>query len=318
MSGIVCTCDSQVKHLGLPGCSAQIGIPKRLIWVPTFKTDGTLNYIDTSTAAIDTSAYWNGLQYNTDPSARYFPLPADIESVETDRSETVYQTFESGRKIKVRDGVRSFKGFYPEMATPMIDKLDSKGCAKHSIFIVDHYGNLVGEEKSSGKLYPLQIADNSMDAFFKFANDSTVSGVPIMLEFAQNVRDAKISYIPASEIGIDLFTQFNGKLDTSIAQVAANRGATTFQFDMYLDYGNVVKKKPVEDLVAADLLLYNVTDSASVTISTLVESTTVPGRYTVTFATQTVTDILRLSLNTSDVAKGYDGEQWEEVEIALQ
>jgi len=316
MSGIICTCDVAVKHLGLPGCTDQIGIPKRLIFVPTFQEDGTLNYIDTTTFGF-TQSDWDGLQYNTDTSARYYPLPLDIESVEMKREESVYNTYPSGLKKFVRDGVRSFMGIYPSIAAPIIGKLKSKGCSKHSVFIIDNNGALVGVEKSKGKLYPMQLSDNSLSAIFDFATDTKNNEVIVKFEFAQNVADEQLSMIPAETVGIDLFTTFNGKIDTNIVQVGTGT-TTVIVVDIYTDYGTAKNKIPVEGLVAADLALYNVTDSASTTISSLAESTTVPGRYTITVTAQTSTDIERLSLASTTAAKPYADGTWADVQLKHQ
>lgn len=316
MSGIICTCDVAVKHLGLPGCTDQIGIPKRLIFVPTYKDSGALNYIDTTTFGF-TQTDWDGLQYNTDSSARYFPLPLDIESVEMKREESVYNTYPSGLKKFVRDGARSFMGILPSIAQQIIGKLKSKGCSKHSVFIVDNNGALVGVEKTIGKLYPMQLSDNSLSAIFDFATDTKNNEVIVKFEFAQNVADEQLSMIPASTVGIDLFTSFNGKIDTNIAQVGTGT-TTVIVVDIYTDYGTAKTKIPVEGLVAADLSLYNVTDSATTTISSLAESTTVPGRYTITVTAQTNTDIERLSLASTTAAKPYSDGTWSAVQLKHQ
>lgn len=316
MSGIICNCNTPVKNLGLPGCKDIVKIPKRLIFVPTYKDNGTLNYI-TASDAIDTAAYWNALQYATDPQARFYPLAADIEDVEMAKSDTVYQEFKSGRKEFVRDGVRSFMGLYPSMAAPMIGKLKSKGCGSMSVFIVDNEGNLAGIEKTAGLLYPFKLSQNTLNAIFNFATDSTVPHVVVKFEFAQDNKDELISIIPADEIGIDLFTQFSGKQDTTIAQVGTGT-ATGFVIDVKTDFGPATGKIPVENLVLADFGVYNVTDSLAVTPTTVTEDTVVPGRYTFVVPTQGVADLEKISLAATDAAKPFSDEAWVDVRIKHQ
>lgn len=315
MSGIICTCDTPVKNLGLPNCTDLIGIPKRLIFVPTYKNDGTLNFIETVGTTFN-AAFWDALQYNTDTTARYYPLPKDFEAVEMAKADSVYEEFPSGNMEFVRDGVRSFMGTLPKTAIPLIGKLKSKGCSKHSVFIVDNLGNLIGVEKTIGKLYPMQLNDNTLNSIFQFATDTTVPKIMVKFQFAQNIADEEISFINASDLGIDLFTDFSGKVDTNIVQVGT--GTTTeIVVDVYTDYGSAKSKIPVEGLVLADFYLYNATDSAEITPSSVVESTTVPGRYTFTFTAQTGTDLCRLSLNTTDAAKPYDDGTWADVVLNL-
>lgn len=316
MSGIICTCSDPVKNLGLPNCDKNVAIPRRLIFVPTYKNDGTLNYIDTVTDAIETAAFWNGLQYNTDATARYYPLAKDFKAVEMAKAESIYEEFPDGSKEFVRDGVRSFMGTLPNTAVPLIGKLKSKGCSKMSVFIVDNEGKLVGIEKTIGKLYPMQLSDNTMNAIFQYATDTTVPKIMVQFEFAQNNQDELISYIPKASIAIDLFTQFNGKMDTNIVQVGVGT-ATGFTFDVYQDYGNAVDRIAVEGLVTADFALYNDTDSASITPTSITESLTVPGRYVAVVPTQGATDNATLSLAATEAAKPYADGTWGDVTISF-
>lgn len=318
MSSIICTCDSPVKHLGLPNCSDAIGILLRPVLVPTYKANGTLNFVDT-TSTISTSAFWDALQYNTDPTARYYPLPANMEDVQTPKGETVYQEFPSGRKSYVRDGVRTFMASLPEKPAKLVGKLKSKGCSKFSVFFIDSNGALVGIEKSLGKLYPMPIADNTLNSIYNFATDTTVPMVMLQWEFDTSIQDEQIAIINATDIGVDLLTQFNGKTDTNISQVAAARSTTTFSVDIYNDYGTAKTKLPVEGLVTADFTLYNVTDAGALTFTSVTEDTLIAGRYAcVISAAQTATDILRLGLSTTDAAKPFDDGTWADVQIALQ
>jgi hypothetical protein len=207
-------------------------------------------------------------------------------------------------------------GIYPSIAAPIIGKLKSKGCSKHSVFIIDNNGAIVGVEKTIGKLYPMQLSDNSLSAIFDFATDTKNNEVIVKFEFAQNVADEQLSMIPAETVGIDLFTTFNGKIDTNIVQVGTGT-TTVIVVDIYTDYGTAKTKIPVEGLVEADVQLYNVTDSGVIT-KTFVESTTVPGRYTITVTAQTATDIERLSLLTTAAAKPYNDGTWADVQLKHQ
>jgi len=104
-------------------------------------------------------------------------------------------------------------------------------------------------------------------------------------------------------------------MDANLSQVGT--GTTTgFSAKLTLDYGNAKTKLPISGLVAGDFVLYNVTDSAAVTISTCTESP--DGTYAFTFTGQTNTDILRLSLGTTTPAKPFDDATWSSVSITLQ
>jgi hypothetical protein len=316
MSGIICDCNEQIKNLGVPNCITQIGRPSRLTFVPLYTEAGVENYIDTTTATLD-STYFNGKQYATDPYSRFYPLPIDLKNVEMPKGDAVYQEFDDGTKKFVRFGARSLTAILPDSAPVLIGKLHSMKCGKWGVYITTDTGNLVGIERTKGMLYPMRLSDNTLNAMWQFATGSTLGQSMLSLEFHPSDLDEQINFISNADISIDLVSQWKGKLDTKISQVTSARGATTFSVDIYSDFGSAKTKDPIENLVAADLVLYNITTSSAVTISTLVESTTIAGRYVVTFTSQTTTNDLRLSLGTTDAAKALDDSSWSSVIIGL-
>ena len=74
---------------------------------------------------------------------------------------------------------------------------------------------------------------------------------------------------------------------------AASISTTSFKTTMTFDYGTWKNKDVATGFDAADFALYNVTDAASVSISTCVESP--DGTYTFTYTAQTSADVLRLT-----------------------
>lgn len=315
MSGLICECNEPVKNLGTVNCIDKFGRPWRITFVPIYKEDGTENFIDTTSTL--NKAFFDALQYHVDTNSRYYPMPVDLKNVEMAKGDSVYEEFDDGSREFVRHGAWSFRALMRGIAPAYIGKINSKRCGKVGVLIISDTYNLGGYEKSKGKLYPLQLADSTLNAMLQFKTGSTNEGGMLEFEFINTILDEKFSWISSSSIGIDLNTQWTGKKDAHIEQVGTGT-TTSFVVDIYTDFGTVDRKIPVEGLVAADLVLYNVTDSGSVTISTCVESTTVPGRYTITFTAQTNTDILRLTLGTTDAGKPYDGADWSDVQITLQ
>lgn len=307
-----CTCGVNAGNLGTVNCPPQIGKILRPNFVNRYKDDGTENYIDT-TATLN-KAFFDALQYHTDTAQRIYPLPEDLEDVETPKEETVYQTFGSGRKVKIRQGFRNFTAKLPSAAAAMVGKINSRGCTKQGVYFFTTLG-ILGVRKEAGKLHPIAISPETIDSMFMIQNETEAQQIILMMQWAQDVEDKELSLIPYSKItGIDMFTQFKGKLDANIEQVGT--GTTTgFAVKITHDYGDAVDMLPVKNLVAADFALYNVTDSASVTIDTCVESP--DGTYTFTFTAQTGTDLLRLSLASTDAAKPYDDATWADVVINL-
>lgn len=310
---IDCTCGVNAGNLGTVNCPPQIGKILRTNFVNRYKDDGTENYIDTTVTL--NKAFFDALQYHTDTSERVYPLPEDLEEVETPKGETVYKSYASGRKVKIRQGQRDFTAQLPLAAAAMIGKINARGCTKQSVYLFTTIG-VLGVRKEAGKLHPIAIAPETIDAMLALQTDADAQHAVLMMQWAQDVEDKELSIIPYSKItGIDLFTQFKGKLDANIEQVGS-KSTTTFSVKITNDYGDAVDLFPVKNLIAADFVLYNVTDSAAVTISTCTESP--DGTYVFTFTAQTNTDKLRLSLGTTAAAKPYDDATWADVEIVLQ
>lgn len=319
MSGLICECNEPVKNLGIVNCIDKFGRFARITFVPIYKTDGTENYIDAETDALD-AAFFNALQYHADTNSRYYPLPLNLKNVENSKGDPVYKTYDDDTKEFLRFGARSLKAILSgDVAPVLVGKINSKRCGKMGIFITSDTKNFGGIEKTKGKLYPIQLADHTMNALFSFATNASNEEIMISMDWDPSVLDEKFSWITSSDIGLDLFTAWKGKVDTNITQVAANRSTTTFKVDIYSDYGTAKKKLPVKGLVTADFALYNDTDAASASLTSATEDALVPGRYAFVIASaQTNTDLLTLSLTTTDNAKPFEDTTWDDVSIALQ
>jgi len=312
-----CLCGQLIGNLRSPNCPPQIGKIKRVNFQSLYQDDGTANYIDT-TATLN-AAFWNALQYNTDTSIRIYPLPEDMEEVDTPKEESVFKVYASGRKVKIRQGARNFTSTLPVVAAALVDKINSRGCSKQGVYFHTTKG-ILGWRKEAGALYPIPLSQDSLDAVLGLENETDPQRIMLVMQWANNVVDGQLAIIPYSEIdGIDMQTEFLGKMDTNIEQVAAARSATTFSVDISTDYGDAISRQPVTGLVTADFTLYNDTDSTSETLTSATESTTVPGRYAFVISTsETVTDLLTLGLSSTDAAKPFAYDSWDDVSIALQ
>jgi hypothetical protein len=309
-----CLCGQNIGNLASPNCPPLIGKILKVNFQNRFQDNGTENYLDTTTTL--NKAFWDALQYHTNTSIRWYPISEQLEEVDTPKEDTHKKTYKSGRIVKLKQGVRNFKATIPVVAAPLVDKINSRGCTKDSVYFFTTKG-VLGWRKEAGKLHGIPVATDSLDAVLQLQNEDDPQRIELMLQWADTVTDGQLAIIPYSEItGIDLLNAFMGKLDTNIVQVGTGT-ATVIVVDIYLDYGDAVNMIPVEGLVEADVQLYNVTDSAVIS-KTFVESATVPGRYTITVSAQTVTDIERLSLLSTDAAKHFDDATWADVQLKHQ
>jgi hypothetical protein len=279
--------------------------------------DGTENYIDLSSAALD-QTYFDALQYNTDPYGQVLPDACRSQEYRVPKGDAVYEDFDDGSKEFVRYGSRSLTGkIIGDVAPIYVGKINSKKCGKIGIYLTSDTQNFGGIERTKGKLYPMQLSPQTLNAMWDFGNGSSNGHIPLSMEFVNTILDEQFSWISKEDIGISLITQWNGKLDTNIEQLALNRSTTTFTVDISLDFGNAKTKLPVTGLVTADFTLTDLTTPGSITITSATESTTTPGRYAFVIPTTTVTHDLRLGLSSSTAAKPFDGGTWKNVIVSL-
>lgn len=294
---IVCDCDdSSLQNTGLPNCVPKFGVTKKIIMVPLYANDGTANFIDL-TATLD-AAYFNAFINHADSSKRWYPIPGEIKNVESTKSENITEGFNDGSKQFVAEGIRSFKAIFPGLNQITAGQLKASRCSQFGIYEIDNASSLLGyTNNETGKLYPITVDENTWAPVWNKITDTTVEKVTLNFEFPSSMLDEYLSILPSSDItGINLLN-VNGLIDVESTNVSCIAGGSTTVWivKLFTKYGTKVK-----GLVAADFAVYNVTDSAAKTISSVSEST---GTYTITISSvETVTDVLRLTPTKT----GYD------------
>jgi hypothetical protein len=112
-------------------------------------------------------------------------------------------------------------------------------------------------------------------------------------------KDDDLRMISASSITAANIVNLKGLMNVYTTIVSTS--TTTMVLDLYAKVGNIVTNYPIEGLVTADFVssdtgstskMYNITDASDVTV-TAAESTTIDGRYTLTYTAQTVADVLQ-------------------------
>ena len=141
-----------------------------------------------------------------------------------------------------------------------------------------------------GNLYPIRCDKNSWEAKLVKATDTTQQKVALAFDIHPDERDEQLRYFAETEYTCN-FADAVGLLD--IFSTNTSVGATISVLDLYTRFGTAKVKEPMKGLLAADLAIYNVTDSLAVAVVSLTEAP--DGTYTITYAAQTVTDVLRFT-----------------------
>jgi hypothetical protein len=293
---IGCACNVGLSNTGRPNCVPLFSVVSSLIVVPLKDINGDYNEIDLTTPY--TASTWEALVNATDPSQRWFPLPA-FENVELPKADSQFEEANSGRMAFLRQGKRSFAGeLWANDSTPtFLGKIQNVRCVSIGIYIVDINGNLIGS-KVGNVLRPIPVDNASWDPRFMFATDSTVQKIMLGFDF-DRLFDESTMYLINPEEADQNFNDLTGLIDVNFTNTSATTTSVTFTADLI--YGTA--PNPLLYIGAAlgdwDLESNGVSVGAPLTISEVPE-----GTYTLTFAALTVGDVLTVNVDRL----GYDGE----------
>jgi hypothetical protein len=271
-------------------------VVEKFIEVSYFKEDGTINEIDLS----DTFnlAYFTALVNNADETLRWYPLPF-VKNMVDERADSDFETFDDKTKIERQVGIRSVKTMITTLGNnagavspQMVGKINDKKCKVSGLFGITKSKQLVGEMINDGFLAPIRIDNGSISAkLIKTGSGAVTQKIDLSFDWHIDVQDERLRTLEADEMSTDI-SLLNGLLDVTSTYTAI--GQTSFKATLKTIYGSYLTPVLVEGLLAADMALYNVTDSASVTITSIAESP--DGTYQINYASQTVADVLRLTI----------------------
>jgi hypothetical protein len=271
-------------------------VVEKFIEVSYFKEDGTINEIDlTDTFNL---AYFTALVNNADETLRWYPLPF-VKNMVDERADSDFETFDDKTKIERQVGIRSVKTMITTLGNnagavspQMVGKINDKKCKVSGLFGITKSKQLVGEMINDGFLAPIRIDNGSISAkLIKTGSGAVTQKIDLSFDWHIDVQDERLRTLEADEMSTDI-SLLNGLLDVTATYSAI--GQTSFKATLKTEYGSYLNPVLVEGLVAGDMALYNVTDSASVAISSAVENP--DGTYLISFASQTVADVLRLTI----------------------
>lgn len=279
-----------LANTGASICPFLMKVGRRVILVPTIGSDGTANGFDTIAEVTKTALQ---AKFDAeDPLDRFYPLPV-VENVENIRAETVFFEWNSGQKVRIRQGPRTFKASLPSdhTDTTLIKRLQAWYGQSFGVYIIDKAGNFIYDKGDSGEVMPMAVDGNSFDLNLVTETYSEPLFSLMQFDFSQDLNDGDIYYIPVSSLDFDgLGTDFYGLWDLTVTATAIAT-ATTFSVE-------TVYAVPVTGLLVGDISIYNNTTSATVTVDTLTESPTVPGTYVGAHASGvTATDSITLTIN---------------------
>lgn len=289
-----CNCLEGLGNLGYPQCVTSFGRVYSLILVSLYGSNGSKNFYDPATA-LD-QAFLDGKINEVNHLDRWYPTP-ELKNFAPTTADTVFQEYEDGTKDRVRAGVMSFTGIFNNKNHTFACKLNHNNCSTFGVYLVDENGLVMGVNRGDGKLYPVPV--QGWDVKYNFTSNTELSNVMISFDFkpAYGVCDLDIVEAEADMI------EAKGLIDAYATVVTSTVGNLVVKFNT--SYGTLGNKQGVKGVAVADIIsLKNVTQSTTLTVVSVTESTTVEGQYTIVYTAggTVATNILRLEIQVD----GYD------------
>ena len=312
MAVAFCSCGSGRDNLGVLGCSPVMKTIKKHIVMDEFNSDGERNAIKLSDLVdgVLPDAFIAGKTNETDKTKRWYFTPDKYENVEGTRTDPTTEEFQSGRIVKIQDGVRQFQGFLLGQDSTLASRIASSGCSDTAVYEVAIDGSIRGEVSEDGQtLYPMLINKGSLISVpVESVEGTSIPKIQLNFQFDQTVDEGSLMILAAENIETDLL-KVNGLLDGEITVLAspAITNATvsvTLQYKYYGTFGIANNIQGRDD--AADWsLLDGVTPVA---ISAVVDVNGDGSQYDITFASTPTTDLTLdyVGVTTTATEQGFD------------
>lgn len=307
MGQIICSCENpSFPRLGRPNCVIEMRAVAFPILIPRYKADGSRNTIDLTSATL--GADIQGLiAASTALLERIYPFPR-CENITYERTETVYETAPSTRKVKIPGvgGVRTFKfeTWAKEGVHQILRELKKVGCSDVDFFLATVDGNLWGiiDDVSVPEMRGYEMATETFDAFKEYATDTTTQKIMVSWDLDNAECEENAYAITAEELsatGGVKATSLEGLIGATTSATALT--TTTAEVLVKTGFGSAVAAGSVVGLVSANFVANNLTTPGAVAVTSAPGAD--PGEYVLTFAAQTLNDVIQVDVIN---ATGYD------------
>lgn len=263
---VICSCDTIMGNTGTPSCLDMLKVGKGVFFVPTYDSDGVRNFID-ATETLD-DAFFAALISQADKTKRFYPLQK-MNAITSARAEDVVETRSDGGRRKIKDGIRDFSFEIWEGGAQLKKQLDSGSCTDMSFYIFNK-GQLIGMDLTGEglELHPIRIGKDSLSIPYTFTDDAVGEKITVSFQFDQDEYDGNLSFVtPEDDV---VFTEYKGLIDMFVTYSAIT--TTGFRAKIQTKYGALNAARADQGLLVADFALYNNTNSTSITITSVTES----------------------------------------------
>lgn len=319
MSGISCTCDDpSFGHAGRPNCVITQGALAFPVFSPKRRENGSRNFLPTNAAGIQLFNAEYGVSFNTLKECVDYRLDAStpvqdklypilkVENATFERSESQFETFPSGRKIKI-EGVGGIRTW----AMELVDKdavfgvaraLEKFGCYDIDGYYFDVKGNCWGVQDSynSGIVRGYEIDTGSLESFMIMPTDTTSQKISLSFDLDAFECESNSWALTPEEYGSN-FTTIEPLIEGFASAESVND--TTTVVTLTTNFGTAGSKGKIvglaQDLTAANANLV-IKNSSGVVQPATAASEGLDGVYTLRTASLSAGDF-----TVESKAKGY-------------
>jgi len=279
MSEIICTCDDpSFGHVGRPNCVITQKTLAKPIFRPRYRANGTRNFLPTNAAGITLynaeygtsfttiAEVMDSLVTNVSPLDAIYP-GLRVENATFPRTDTVYETASSGRKIKL-EGVGGIRSWLMELwgddaAHGVLRAYKQFGCSDLDVYYVDVAGNLWGimDDSTSGMIRGYEMDTESFDSFIQYATDTTSQKVNLSWDLDALECEQNAWAITAEEYG-KKFTTLNPLIQAGAS--VDSPSTTTIEQKVWAGFGTAGNKGDIVGLLDVNFIVTDAADTVFV------------------------------------------------------
>lgn len=289
-----CKCgDITLGNTGVASCLPVAKTTKKIFYMTTFASDGTLNKID-SAQVID-QAFIDGLINAAHPYDRIYPIADNnLNAVTNVRSESKYATKDDDSKTFLFEGAKSFTAEEWEKSSIYLGQLKTFGCEQFSAFLLDVAGNFrYSKHAGSDDRFPIKIAKGSLEIKYVEPLADSVEKIVHSFDWDVSEKDENLRMIQGGDITANL-KNANGLISVN----SLNSNITTAGFTIEL---NTIFGTKATGLLLADFVVNELTPTpGGVALTSVVETAIGSGIYDIVFTVaETSGDVLECVITKS-------------------
>ena len=295
---ILCSCDTGVNGFGVVDC---YGAPDRVVGLAfqSLKNGGVNNVITAPLSQSD----WEALLWNKNGEER-ISLLSDVKAYVSERDDAVTETIDTIDYF-ISEGKKMVSFQIIGSPYKLKEYVDSLRCQRSGFYGVSASGQILGRSKSTGaqdEIFSIPVQQGTIYSKMIDKTKETLAKMQVTFQIDENFNDADLVFIPVDEVTADLFDTEAMIQATAVTSGTSTTLATTQEIQLNFSLSGQISANGQEPLEAYNASLnweaYNNTTLAAVVISSVSESSTTAGLYTLTFAAQTTADVIKFSASS--------------------